>query len=169
MRFLVFFRFKNGGQIVFGRNRFMQWSVKWKNSMWSRGWSICLFFHLTLHYKPVSAVYHLPAIFETEKDQKSHKLHTSHRCMWLSYHTLNSKMVSPLYEFFHDSLKYLLVCISYHTLKSKMLFLLYEFFHDSLKYEFLATLRAIEWFLRSVDSFMSLQITWCGAFLVPAA
>ena len=30
-------------------------------------------------HKPVSAVYHLPAIFETEKDQKSHKLHMSHR------------------------------------------------------------------------------------------
>ena len=46
---------------------------------------------------------------------------------------------------------------------------LYEFFHDSLKYEFLATLLAAEWFLSSVGSFMSLQMTLCGAFLVPAA
>ena len=46
---------------------------------------------------------------------------------------------------------------------------LYEFFHESLKYEFLATLLAAEWFLSSVGSFMSLQMTLCGAFLVPAA
>ena len=35
--------------------------------------------------------------------------------------------------------------------------------------QFLATLQAAEWFLSIVDSFLSLQMTWCGAFLVPAA
>ena len=49
MRFLVFFRFKNGGQMVYGRNRFMQWSVKWKKRQIDQPLDHILFFHLTLH------------------------------------------------------------------------------------------------------------------------
>ena len=39
---------RNAGQIVFGRNRFMQWSVK-KRQNGLTTWSHILFSHLTLH------------------------------------------------------------------------------------------------------------------------